>query len=218
MSTTVRYTGRQFDSETGLYYYRARYYDPNLGRFMSEDPIGFRGGTNFYSYVQSNPIDATDPSGEGGAVIPYTPLPPPSDQTSTWQWFIRNMLESMRTSLPTPLECPISPGAGGTGTALARLLGQAGEDAVGITGPKVGIEIPGSGITRFPDELTNTTLTEVKNVQNSSFTQQLRDYLSYAQQNGLQFNLYVRPTTTLSGPLQNAVSSGQINLYFIPLP
>jgi RHS repeat-associated protein len=105
-----------------------------------------------------------------------------------------------------------------SGTALARQLGQAGEDAVGITGPKVGIQIPGSGITRFPDQLTSTTLTEVKNVQNLSFTQQLQDYSSYAQQNSLQFNLYVRPTTTLTGPLQNAVNSGQINLFFIPHP
>ncbi len=59
-----RFTGREFDGETGLYYYRARYYDPIVGRFMSEDPIGFDGGsTNFYSYVLNNPIRFKDPSG-----------------------------------------------------------------------------------------------------------------------------------------------------------
>ena len=47
-----RYTGREQDTETGLYYYRARYYDPAIGRFISEDPIGFGGGTNFYAYVK----------------------------------------------------------------------------------------------------------------------------------------------------------------------
>jgi hypothetical protein len=77
--------------------------------------------------------------------------------------------------------------------------------------------LPIQGIrTRFPDQLTSTTLTEVKNVQSLSFTKQLRDYSAFAQQNGLQFNLYVRPTTTLSGPLQSAVSNGEINLFLIP--
>ena len=44
---SLRYTGRELDSASGLYYYRARYYDPELGRFISEDPIGFQGGINF---------------------------------------------------------------------------------------------------------------------------------------------------------------------------
>jgi RHS repeat-associated protein len=51
-----QYTGRDFDTETGLRYYRARYYDPVVGRFLSEDPVRFRGGVNFYGYVVNNPI------------------------------------------------------------------------------------------------------------------------------------------------------------------
>ena len=54
------------DKETGLYYYRARYYDPMEGRFISKDPIGFKGGINVYAYVQNNPIDLTDPNGLRG--------------------------------------------------------------------------------------------------------------------------------------------------------
>lgn len=58
------YTGREFDPESGLYYYRARYYDANTGRFLSEDPIGFNGGDdNFYRYVSNNPINFIDPLG-----------------------------------------------------------------------------------------------------------------------------------------------------------
>jgi RHS repeat-associated protein len=57
------YTGREWEPEIGLYYYRARYYDPKIGRFISEDPIGFDGGVNFYAYVENNPVTRTDPFG-----------------------------------------------------------------------------------------------------------------------------------------------------------
>ena len=62
-SNPFRYTGREFDSETGLYYYRARYYDPTVGRLLNEDQWRFSGGINFYAYVGSNPTNLTDPSG-----------------------------------------------------------------------------------------------------------------------------------------------------------
>ena len=48
----------------GLYYMRARYYDPNVGRFISEDPLGFGGGdVNLFAYVQNNSVNRIDPSG-----------------------------------------------------------------------------------------------------------------------------------------------------------
>jgi len=59
-----RYTAREADTETGLYYYRARYYDSNVGRFLSEDPIGFNGGLDFYTYVANSPLNFVDPSGQ----------------------------------------------------------------------------------------------------------------------------------------------------------
>jgi RHS repeat-associated protein len=60
---SFRYTGREFDSDTGIYFYRARYYDQNVGRFLTEDPAGFDGGRSFYSYTRNNPALLTDPSG-----------------------------------------------------------------------------------------------------------------------------------------------------------
>jgi len=47
VANTFRFTGRDFDTETGLLLYRARYYDPTSGRFMGEDPIGFDGAPTF---------------------------------------------------------------------------------------------------------------------------------------------------------------------------
>jgi RHS repeat-associated protein len=57
------YTSREVDIETGLYYYRARYYEPNVGRFISQDPKRFGGGINFYSYVDGSPVGRIDPFG-----------------------------------------------------------------------------------------------------------------------------------------------------------
>lgn len=63
LTNPFQYTGRDSDPETGLVYYRARYYDPAIGRFLSEDPIGFRGGNNFYAYVENDPLNFVDPLG-----------------------------------------------------------------------------------------------------------------------------------------------------------
>jgi RHS repeat-associated protein len=69
----IQYTAREND-QTSLYFYRARYYDPVLKRFISEDPIGFRGGANVYAYVRGNPMIFSDPLGlvnavRGGVVL-----------------------------------------------------------------------------------------------------------------------------------------------------
>jgi RHS repeat-associated protein len=62
--TRYGFTGREKDTDTNLIYYRARWYDAEQGRFISQDPIGFEGGnTNLYAYVSNNPISKTDPSG-----------------------------------------------------------------------------------------------------------------------------------------------------------
>ena len=58
-----QYTGRELDSETGLYYFRARYFDPQAGRFLGEDPLGFSVDVNFYRYVGNSPTNFNDPLG-----------------------------------------------------------------------------------------------------------------------------------------------------------
>ncbi len=61
-----KFTGREWDSEIGLYFYRARYYNPAIGRFISEDPSAFGAGdANLYRYVNNSPTNDADPTGKG---------------------------------------------------------------------------------------------------------------------------------------------------------
>lgn len=82
-----QYTGREND-QTGLYYYRARYYSPALQRFISEDPIGFAGGdVNLYAYVGNDPVNYNDPSGLER--LNYVLMPPKSlaPKKEDWDWW-----------------------------------------------------------------------------------------------------------------------------------
>jgi RHS repeat-associated protein len=63
LTNSFRYTGREFDTEINLYYYRSRYYDASSGRFLSEDPLGFLAGINKYAYVLNDPTKYRDPAG-----------------------------------------------------------------------------------------------------------------------------------------------------------
>ncbi|MCA9141760.1 MAG: RHS repeat-associated core domain-containing protein [Planctomycetales bacterium] len=64
VDTSYTFSGRRLDSESGLYYYRNRFYDARLGQFVSRDPIGYKGQDfNPYRYVGNRPTNATDPSG-----------------------------------------------------------------------------------------------------------------------------------------------------------
>ncbi len=66
------FTGREHDVETGLIYYRNRYYDPSIGRFLSEDPTGYAGlDENLYRYVSNDPINTVDPTGLVGEMATY---------------------------------------------------------------------------------------------------------------------------------------------------
>ncbi|HEY2579826.1 MAG TPA: putative toxin, partial [Streptosporangiaceae bacterium] len=223
---------------TGLDQLGARYYDPAIGRFISQDPLGILGGSpNLYEYAQDNPVNLNDPSGMcgswcqgflnfgagvlNGLTFGLINVPPPfCGPGMDLAYGFGNLLGQVGTSL---LLAEVGGALLGAladsleaegGLAAARQIGLEGEDLSGID-QAAKVRIPSATDTaayRIPDALNDTTLTEVKNVGNLSYTSQLQDFSAYAQANGLDFNLVVRSDTVLSGPLQELVDSGQINL------
>ncbi len=108
------FTGREWDAEIGLYYYRARYYDPKIGRFISEDPIKFAGGVNFFSYVHNNAVNKTDPSGlddgnDWRSRTPPSPRPPCPVQGTAACYFV--CLNSLNPSWTIPAGGGLAAGA-----------------------------------------------------------------------------------------------------------
>ena len=62
--STFGFTGQRYDSETGLYYYKRRYYNPAIGRFLQPDTIGYTTDLNLYTYVNNDPLNKLDPTGQ----------------------------------------------------------------------------------------------------------------------------------------------------------
>ena len=223
------------DLQTGLVHLGARDYDPQTGTWIEPDPIRFGGGdTNLYAYVGGDPVNFVDPSGYIAPVVwgilialvlyvgSDTPGQGPDTDaegfyTTTALNFGFSMLGPKLLAPFFPRTCATGGSRAARGGAQAVRVGQAGEAAVRSVadiGEKVLIRVGGRG--RIPDGLTSTVLSEVKNVSSLSYTQQLRDFAAHASANGLRFDLWVRPTTQMSGPLLDAIEAGAINRRFIP--
>ncbi|HKV76230.1 MAG TPA: RHS repeat-associated core domain-containing protein [Gemmatimonadales bacterium] len=157
-----RFAGREFDQRTGLYYMRNRYYDPTIGRFISEDPILLGGGNNFYSYANGDPINANDPFGLAGTnggsdpicggngiivkdywttggthvfVCQYTPYElPPLEVTGPGVFVPYGS---------SPLGTPDGPGGGGSGARSGSREGRESPLKCGLADIGVGVSLAG---------------------------------------------------------------------------
>jgi RHS repeat-associated protein len=119
LATSFTFTGREYDSESGLYYYRARYYDPGTGRFLQKDPSPGKltipvSVVNSYAYVGNNPANMTDPSGAS---------------------FLSGLIDDLIIGLVAGLAAAFVVGTLGVGLLAGVLIGAAiGAVAGGVTG------------------------------------------------------------------------------------
>jgi RHS repeat-associated protein len=127
-SNASQYTGRENEGN-GLYFYRARYYSPLLGRFVSQDPMGFAGsGPNLYAYAGNSPTNFTDPFGmqtvtSGPVTTPYTGTPTPAQVEEALQ-SVKNATHAAEAAQAAPslLESLEGPSVFALATADAQLL------------------------------------------------------------------------------------------------
>lgn len=104
------FTGRRIDQETGLYYYRARQYSANLGRFLQRDPIDieFKNGRNHYAYVSNNPVNRIDPLGLLTCTHPASACeckcPPGSVLGERHRRYYRKVTDGCSAPIPPPFK------------------------------------------------------------------------------------------------------------------
>jgi len=99
-NTSFAYTGQRVDPETGLYYYRARMYSTAWGRFPQTDPIGYRGGSNLYAYVNNDPLNLVDTLG----LAADSP-----EATSGWVASAQTWLQSAASNLSSAISSAMMP-------------------------------------------------------------------------------------------------------------
>jgi RHS repeat-associated protein len=229
------FAGEQFDPALGVYYNRARYYDQRIGRFWTMDtdegnsaePISL----HKYLYAGDNPVTHSDPTGKfdmvdmavAGAIIGalagaslYTFTHKGAfSLTSFVYWTLAGAAIGAAVGVGVYEYGPMWLRWAGTSPFLAKTWQEAEEflsETLDIA--KNTTTYIMNGVARIPDFIDTARgfMADSKFVANLSYTAQLRDYVSYALQNGYRFYIFCRTDTNVSQPLIDAVEStgGQI--------
>lgn len=218
-----RYRSYYYDSETGMYYLNSRYYYPDMGRFLNadrllganEDEISY----NLYVYTSNNPVSLIDVDGEAAWFIPIVA----NFGKQAIKQVVKTAMKNVAKNTAKGTSKNIVKNS--TSTSAKQLSqnyakGRAAEQVVSksVKLPKNTKSFKINNNIRIPDFFDKKTnyLGEVKYVKKQSFTKQLRDYNDYAKTQGMKFELFTKPDTKLSKPLQEAVDRGDIVLKQIP--
>jgi RHS repeat-associated protein len=203
----------------GLYYMRARYYDPSVGRFISEDPLGFGGGdVNLFAYTRNNPANRIDPLGLSDVGITSY-----EGRQFYWMqprglWYSPETDQLSLDGIPVEIVYGVIPIGGPSSSVLmnaARGLEFEASviEALGATKNTIYVTVQGLGKS-IPD-LMCKGITEIKSGMKIYFTRQLQIQAAASEGEG-PFSLIVGPQTqSISGPLQSAVarSGGTIQVF-----
>ena len=196
--TDYRFTGKEDDQGTGLVYFGARWYDPEVGRFITQDPI--KAGDNWYEYCGDNPLRYVDPTGLDYADDYASGRAGHTGSDGSWTY---NMNDWSPSHYQAHSVC---------GTILLTILNNAknGKEFEELVRQLAEIEKNYEKVTgnRIPDGLIKSLdgeierLVEAKGVNYQALTKQLQAFIDAAQS---KMELWVKPTTTLSGPLVKAI-------------
>ena len=248
----IRYRGYYYDSETGFYYLKSRYYDPAIGRFISADDPSYLGagettqGLNLFAYCLNDPVNRIDADGNWSmpnwakiAVGAVATVAAVAVTVATGGSAAAIAVGVIKVAGSVALSTAVSAGAGylqngkegaidgacngfmfgglsacggavlkyakvhAATTGTPNSIGKAEEKMARINqSAKKPINV--NGTIRIPDELTSSTLKEVKNVKYISNTRQLKDFATYAKDTSRSLELWVRPTTKIAQTVRDA--------------
>lgn len=220
-----RYTGQQLIGGLGLYYYKARFYSPTLGRFLQTDPIGTADDLNLYAYVGNNPLNFSDPSGLTKEAAEMLGGKIATSVSAWWEVGTSRLMEGPSVHDLNALNAiPFMGGAmrvpgllrGMVGSTAAKSAGQLGREGEALASQITGVgknteSFLVNGRTRIPDQVISQDMVtrnplhvvEVKNVQSQSLTRQLRDNVDLVGPGG-RVDVMLPSGARVTGPLQRA--------------